>query len=71
MNEQFAAAMLKIPEKYQDTLRDWLIVQVELWYLHEKPDVQEACKEWGNKIIAAGTPSVGGTTGTLNVHSAF
>jgi hypothetical protein len=53
MNEQFIAVMLKIPEKYRKTLRAWVIVQVEIGHLHEKPDVLEACKEWGSKTIAS------------------
>ncbi len=60
MNEQFNDVMLKIPEEYRDSLREWVVAQVELGYLHEKPDVLKACNKSGNNIIASGTRSVAG-----------
>ncbi len=51
MNEQFMACLSQIPEQHREALKEWAAVKVEMGACHDKPDIMERCRQWGDKWV--------------------
>jgi hypothetical protein len=49
MNEQWMACMTNLPEEYQDDLKEWAAVKVEMGRCKDDPQSWEACEKWGDE----------------------